>query len=42
MKIVYVENEKPPVRQWHRILAKVLDDKLQVTVLKNNENEEVK
>lgn len=41
MKIAYVDNEKPQVRQWHRILAKVRGDKLEITVLQNNETEEV-
>lgn len=42
MKIVYVENAKPQDRQWHRILAKIQGDKLQITILRNNETLEVK
>lgn len=41
MKIAYVENEKPQVREWHRILMKLRGDKLQITVLHNSEAEEV-
>lgn len=41
MKIAYVENEKPQVRQWHRILAKLCGDKFEMMLLQNNETEEV-
>lgn len=42
MKIAYIENEKAQVRQWYRILAKLREDKLQITVLQNSETEEVR
>lgn len=41
MKIAYVDNEKAPVRQWYRILARLRGDQLQIIVLKNAESEEV-
>lgn len=41
MKIAYVDNERAPVRQWYRILARLRGDQLQIIVLKNAESEEV-
>lgn len=40
MKIAYIDNEKAQVRQWHRILAKLSGDRLQVTILRSNEAKE--
>lgn len=40
MKIAYIENEKAQVRQWHRILAKLGGDRLQITILGNSETKE--
>lgn len=41
MKIAYVDNEKAPVRQWYRILARLRGDQLQIVVLKSADSEEV-
>lgn len=41
MKIAYVDNERAPVRQWYRILARLRGDQLHIIVLKNAESEEV-
>lgn len=40
MKIAYIENDKAQVRQWHRILAKLGGDRLQITILGNSETKE--
>lgn len=40
IKVAYIENGKAQVRQWHRILAKLYGDRLQITIMRNTGTKE--
>lgn len=41
IKVAYVDNKRVPVRRWHRILVKIIGDKLQISLVNDTEPPEV-
>lgn len=37
----YIDNKKAAIRNWHRVLAKVRGDKLEIITLQDNDSNEV-